>query len=457
MMASNATNVPELLPDILLHVFEQLAGHSETLLNVSLTCRAWRSLALPSVYKVVDVSSHNNGRQPQCEDEDVWPMIYADYDGQFRPDNMLPRQRAFLRLLTDKPQLASYVKSFTWTLVWVDDDGYDLTEIDRQTWSVFSKMVNVTHLDLASLHHVHYDEYVRQNPTKLFPKVRDLRLLGSIHRGLARAIITSLNPCKLRRLDMDYLMDEGAFPNGELMSGDFAKAHAHNARSTNRIRGRPNFNATSSSDIIHDDLVLRQETGQAFIFPGPMWLPLHFLSTQALDSLTHLQVKLSPFSMEFDLRNYHMLFKQTARLIVKVSQSLESLVIVFGQARSLFDDRRPAKTGLRCGTGSFFRTMCYYPWCVKMAQLFLEQQLAALNENAFPRLKQIRFEGFTFLRDEHEADEAAFAELFQSIQDCRFNGATFTEISSEDDRRRFQGHDGGEDKAGEFTDLLSSS
>jgi hypothetical protein len=34
--------MPELLPDILQHVFQQLAGDNEALLIVSLTFRAWR-------------------------------------------------------------------------------------------------------------------------------------------------------------------------------------------------------------------------------------------------------------------------------------------------------------------------------------------------------------------------------------------------------------------------------
>lgn len=196
----------EIVPDVLQLVFRQLAGDNASLLNISLTCRAWRSLALPCVFQVVDISSHNNGRQPQLECE-VLPLVYADYDGEYRPRNLVSRQRAFLRLMTDRPRLASYVKSFTWTLIWLDFDEDELTEIDRETWSVFSRMVQVTHLDLASLHRIDNDEYIRQNPAVLFQKVRDLRLLGWMHRGLVRALLTSLDPHKLRSLRLDYLED----------------------------------------------------------------------------------------------------------------------------------------------------------------------------------------------------------------------------------------------------------
>ena len=182
-MTTDVREMPELPPDVLQLVFQELAGHYEALLNVSLTCSAWQSLALPSVYREVDISSHNNGRQPQIECE-VLPLVHADYDGQFRPRNLISRQRTFLRRMVDQPQLAKYVKSFTWTLIWLDFNEWGLTEIDLQTWDVFSRMTNVTYLDLASLHRHEDDEYVRQNPAVLFPKVRDLRLLGWMHRGL---------------------------------------------------------------------------------------------------------------------------------------------------------------------------------------------------------------------------------------------------------------------------------
>jgi hypothetical protein len=228
-MTTDAREMPELPPDVLQLVFHELVGDEKALLNVSLTCRAWWSLAQPSVYCVVDIGSHNNGRQPQLECEEL-PLVYADYDGKFRPQNLVSRQRTFLRRMVDKPQLAKYVKSFTWTLIWLDFDEQHLTEIDLQTWNVFSRMINVTHLDLASLHRNDDDGYIRQNPTVMFPKVRDLRLLGWMPRGLVRAIVTTLDPGKLRSLSLDYLEDEGALPNGASLGEDTAIRLAQHAR-----------------------------------------------------------------------------------------------------------------------------------------------------------------------------------------------------------------------------------
>ena len=454
MNAADMREMPELPADILRLVFQELVGDNETLLNISLTCGAWHSLAVPSVYHTVDISSHNNGRQPQLECE-VLPLVYADYDGRHRPRNLVSRQRAFLRLMVEKPQLARYVKSFTWTLIWLDFEENDLTAIDLQTWNVFGKMTNVTDLDLASLHRTEDDWYIRQSPAVLFPKVTDLRLLGWMHRGLVRAIMTSLNPGKLESLRLDYLQDEGAFPNGESLGEDTATRLAHHAKRIDTAH-QPAPKLTDGSDIYDDDLILRQETGKAFIFPGPMWLPLYLLSAHAMDSLSHLQVKVPPFDMYTDLRSYQTLFRQTASFVVKVRETLHSLLIVFGESQSLHRSPSP------CGTNRVFLEGYYRPWCIKMAKLFLEQMLTALNENAFPLLKEIRFEGFSLLKtaDPRQFADAELDSVFQSIEDCRFKDATFTDIQSVQARDSYYGNariTDGDCRFDSFEELLAGS
>jgi len=449
-MTAAVREMPELLPDILQLVFRELVGDSTTLLNVSLACSAWRSLALPSVFRVVDISSHNNGRQPQLESE-MYPIIYADYEGEYRPQNLVTRQRAFLRLVVGKPQLAKYVRLFTWTLIWLDFNEQDLTEIDLQTWDVFARLVNVTHLDLASLHRDVDDGYIRQNPAVLFPKVRDLRLLGWMHRGLVRAVITSLDPCKLQSLALDYLEDEGALPNGESIGYDIATSFAHHAGHTNTVV-HPDPKATDGSGIYHDDLILRQETGQAFIFPGPMWLPLYLLSSHAMGSLTRLQVKVRPFDMHIDLRSYQTLFQQTASFVLKIRETLQTLVIVFDHRYGCPD------TTSWCGTGRH-QSRTRHRWCIKMAKLFLRQMLAVLNENAFPQLEDIRFEGFVLLKDAdpYEATDAEVDGLFRSIESCRFTNASFIDVPSVQCRQSYHGHDRSSDGDHKYDELVAGS
>lgn len=245
-MASYSAKTPELIPDVLRLVFQQLAGDSNTLLNISLSCHTWSLLALPYVYQVVDISHHNNGEAEGFE------HAYADNQPSYRPRNLVPRQRAFLRLMTEKPQLLRYVKSFTWTLKWLDfgeEYNYELQKIDYETWEVFGKMTNVTHLDLASLHFANNINYVRENPVRDFPQVRGLRLQGWMHRSLVRAILTSLDPRNLRSLALDYLLDEGALPKGEPMSAEFTEENARSMRSTNPHRGGPKGVAATSSNV----------------------------------------------------------------------------------------------------------------------------------------------------------------------------------------------------------------
>jgi hypothetical protein len=93
--------------------------------------------------------------------------------------------------------------------VWKDFDDDGLTDIDLQTWDVFSRMQNVARLDLASLHDISDQPYIRQNPARLFPAVTHLRLVGWMHRGLVRALVTSFDARKLDCLELDHLEDEG--------------------------------------------------------------------------------------------------------------------------------------------------------------------------------------------------------------------------------------------------------
>ncbi|TKA21852.1 hypothetical protein B0A50_08521 [Salinomyces thailandicus] len=159
-----------------------LVGDYATLREISLVSHAWRTLSWPCLLQVVDLSSHNiKGRLTEHECS-ILPEVYSQHHAKYRPRSLVPRQRDFLRLITAQPALAKHVKSFTWTLVWRDEwteyDNMPLLDIDLQTWNVFVRLFNVTHLDLASIHEDWYDDISRNNPTRLFPKVTDLRLLG---------------------------------------------------------------------------------------------------------------------------------------------------------------------------------------------------------------------------------------------------------------------------------------
>ena len=259
----------------------------------------------------MDLSSHNAGRQPEHEAHDLAPhfsLIKAEYNNKYRPrNNLVPRQRAFLRLLTVKPELARYVRDFTWTLIWTDfdEDEEEITDIDRETWSVFSRLTNVGRLDLASLHEHFVEPYIRQNPTRLFAAVTELRLLGWMHRGLARAIMDAIDASKLRTLQLHCLQDEGALANGKPISSDV----------TQDISGSTHNGGEHV--VLSEEAIQRQEAGKAIIFPGPMWLPCRILRGKTLQSLADVEFQLAPFDVEIDLRNYHRAFEEMCELVTR--------------------------------------------------------------------------------------------------------------------------------------------
>jgi hypothetical protein len=94
-----------------------------------------------------------------------------------------------------------------------------------------------------------------------------------------------------------------------------------------------------------------------------------------------------------------------------------------------------------------------------MAANFLNQSLAALNRNAYPKLESIAFEGFHVLETANpdEAAAAGLSDTYQAIRDYPFANATFTKIRNRDNRDVFQGFDSKPSTEGFDTALLVSS
>ena len=428
-------------PDVLRLIFDECDGVA--LCSIGLTCHAWRSLSLPSLFRSVDLSCHNIG-------EETVPAKDGGYYGdneeprymngrlvftnsiasRLRPANFVNRQRAFLRAITSNPELATLVKSLTWTLVWKDFADTSLAEIDYQTWNIFSQLKKVTKLDLASVHDIHYDDIVRQNPSQLFPAVTDLRLVGRMHRGLVRAILASLDTTRLRSLKLDYLQDEGAHPDESTMSSVFPRVY-----NANLYKERPD---AEDPTVISQALLDRQESGKAFIFPGSMWLPLIILSTTRLNSLTQLRVDIPPLSGYVHLQNYHTMFQKTADTIKAASASLRFLVIIIGDART-YPDYASKAYGRRRQRMS----RAYNAWRLEMASSYLYQLVTVLSESPFPKLDEVRFEGFGGLETGAAGGtlETHVGRTLEAIRKCPFAAtASFTKLPSRIERPVFNGY-----------------
>ncbi|KAJ3573062.1 hypothetical protein NPX13_g4835 [Xylaria arbuscula] len=411
-------------------VCEALLDDTESLATVGLVSREWRTASLPVLLSQVDLSSHNKGRLPEHED-DYFPLeggiVMADYSDAYRPRNLVTRQRAFLRLIIDRPELAIYVRTFAWTLVWLDFDDDDLSDVDLRTWDVFSLLRNVTHLDLASLHAIGCDEpYIRQNPARLFPAVTHLRLVGWMHRGLVKAIISSLDAAQLVSLDLHYLQEEGSLPNGEPMPSDVARKYARSYRHG------------YSQDGIDDELWARQEHGDACIFPGPMWLPLRFLRQRRPSSLAHFRIRIMPEIHTLDRRNYNTMFQETAKFIRSTKNTMRSISIGLGEKPIYFCEDK--ELDRMCGTART-RIKGAFRWLTSdISANFLHSVLAALTEEQYPRLTQVEFVGFRILKT--GTSQRIPPNLTREyIRDCPFVDDALMENANLDCRRGFGGHD----------------
>lgn len=162
-----------------------------------------------------------------------------------------------------------------------------------------------------------------------------------------------------------------------------------------------------------------------------MWFALHLFRSCELDSLTHLQVKLPPFSMNIDVRNYNTLSRELAALLMRARNSLKSVFVVLGDP---WDFQNFFHKDSSSGINQIRLSAECQPWRTNMASTFLEQQVTALNQGTFSRLESIKFEGFDRL--EH-ARLGRYADpqpesLFQAIRNCPLTDiVSFTDIASE--------------------------
>ncbi|KAL9621479.1 MAG: hypothetical protein Q9160_004122 [Pyrenula sp. 1 TL-2023] len=413
--------------DNLLLILEYLIDDAESLCSLSLTFKLLRYLTLPFLLKRVDLSSHNAGRQPEQED-DLCPEIYADYSDEYRPLSLLRRQRAFLRLIVDRPDLALHVFSFTWTLIWIDFDEDSLQEIDFELWNVFGRLMNVHTLDLASLHQIAEEPFIRKNPSRLFPAATSVRLVGWMHRGLVEAVMNSLDPSRLHALRLNYLQDEGAFADGKPMSEDMTRTYAPHFDDVGFRNGRD-----CVTEPISGDLYARQREGVACSFPGPMWTPLLCLSNFQCSSLVKFETKIQRVERHADVRNYFKCFDETAKFLSTIRPSLKFLTIVFAECPIIYDE-------ICIGTARNFRVMIRR-WHITLAAYFLEKLFSVLGGMAFPNLSDVSFQGFSMLEksEPNEGPSHILQNVRELIQSCSL--AKFTDQSKVDRRPVFLGYD----------------
>ncbi|CAK1363043.1 uncharacterized protein RHO25_006737 [Cercospora beticola] len=302
-----------------------------------------------------------------------------------------------------------------------------MQSIEAETWNTFSRMTNVRDLDLASLHHVAVASIVRDNPAKLFPAVTELCLVGWMHRGLASAIITALDPKQLLRFQFDCLRDEGSMPGGLPMHFEVAEDQAGPA-------------VTKLETTKVDEMMFQcQQAGEIFTFTGPMWYTIRLLRTRPLERLAHLKIKLPVCEMNLDVRNFHTMFDDAKKLIMMTQRTLKCLEIVVGESEETYFPQLSSG----CGTGSSKRRQPWYTW---INACFLREVALALAQGDFPQLIKVKFAGFHILEmlDDRHADDVSLDETRRQMAAARENlgfDPMFTGRKHLDFRMAFLGYD----------------
>lgn len=317
-MQSNLLSCSE---DIFRLVFEQC--EQSTLHTLSLTCKAIRLRCIPELYREVDLSSHNLGRYAEYEDE-LRPEMWSHLDDENRPENLLPRQRSFLRTMTEYPKYSNYVRSFSWTLIWYNyHKEHGLSEIDYELWLVFSRLVRVEKLDLAALvpEDKSMEQYARLIPSALFPSVKDLRLLGWMNHALVANIFRSINLEELRVLRLDALQEEGTLPDGSFLPAKINKAHWSSEWRARLCKSR-------TRDLDSNDC--------GITFPGPMWITFLPLIGKFC-GLQYLEIRIPPLEAieRSDIcPDYHRYICVMAELIASVRPTLKTLIVEYACKRN---------------------------------------------------------------------------------------------------------------------------
>ncbi|KAI9930817.1 hypothetical protein MW887_011575 [Aspergillus wentii] len=168
----------------------------------------------PSLYRNVNLSVHH-----------YEPIIEDDYIVQRWPSNIryvFAQQSFFMRQIFNKPEYASMVRSFTWTMglhrlcnlpEWAKEDDSPIQELEN-IYALFALMDQVTFVDIGGgpIHPYLSDS---SHLTSLFPNATHISLSGQMHYALASAILHGQDKAPLTSLRIGCLLERGRVRSGE--------------------------------------------------------------------------------------------------------------------------------------------------------------------------------------------------------------------------------------------------
>lgn len=231
LVKSNSAAIRSLSTE-LLHTILSFCNLRDVL-AIARVCKELSDLALPIIYRTVDLSVHN---LPLTFDRQWWGIDWVarpgdapswEYDDSYPRVPMEPlavRQQSFLNALLQNPILGVHVRTFAWIIRdnWdpagplpakskVERPAFKAVSPDTRMWEAFHHLTNVQQLDLCSLHRSWDNLYLRTPPPKLFSTIEQLRLSGIMYCQTVNSILDSINPSNLKSLDLSALQDPGRF------------------------------------------------------------------------------------------------------------------------------------------------------------------------------------------------------------------------------------------------------
>lgn len=387
---------------------------------------------IPFLYRTVDVSTHN---RLAAEDPGPHYGILQCADSKplrATPPQALRRQHSLLHALIHHPEYATYVREFTWTLLFVSDVGKPnphelpptlISYPETKIWDVFSLLTNVQKLDLASLHG-YYVPYAAACPPTLFSSATSIRLLGWMSHALAVSILHSIDPTKLTHLALDDLQDWGQYTDGRPMSRDDGS----------RIRYR--------TESTHPD------GSRGEVFPGPMRGLLPRLEGRC-SSLTTLHLRMAgienPYRSDYSVKADEQAYMEWAWFLNSVRPTLQHLSIEQGCVI-------PVPPPCSSGAGAPWRPMDHH------LEVFV---LPCLRSGPWEALRRVELRGVALRMAEARRIRKAMGDSgevllgWNSARPCdRFNGFVDTDLVPCDEdfswRLREEGEEGEEGEKGDY-------
>ncbi|KAF7865752.1 hypothetical protein EAF04_005917 [Stromatinia cepivora] len=191
---------------------------SADILRLAQTSHDMCDIALPLLYRHVDISCHNERGLFPCTFGSSYSKVLADnpYREVAGKKELGRRQSTFCNAIIKKPSLGSLVLSLTWTCNWCKEIVTDFRELNQKVWNTWMLLVRVQKLDLCSLvagiDVLEFSTLLETIPPSVFPMATSIKIGGNMPYSYFRAWLSS--PETVISLDLNNLQGFRQFKDG---------------------------------------------------------------------------------------------------------------------------------------------------------------------------------------------------------------------------------------------------